>query len=67
MLSLRGADKMHHLGIGIENQFKKDYVVVNHYKVSLVEKESGEILSQQVTYVPRHHRVELRGLESLTF
>ena len=45
-LSLRRAGKMHHLGVGIENQFKKVYVVVDHYKVSVVEKKSGEILSQ---------------------
>jgi transposase InsO family protein len=45
-LSLRRAGKMHHLGVGIENQFKKVYVVVDHYKVSVIEKKTGEILSQ---------------------
>lgn len=45
-LSLRRAGKMHHLGVGIENQFKKVYVVVDHYKVSVVEKKSGEVLSR---------------------
>ena len=45
-LSLRRAGKMHHLGVGIENQFKKVYVVVDHYKVSVVEKKTGEVLSR---------------------
>lgn len=45
-LSLRRAGKMHHLGVGIENRFKKVYVVVDHYKVTVVEKKTGEILSQ---------------------
>lgn len=45
-LSLRRAGKMHHLGVGIENQFKKVYMVVDHYKVTVVEKKTGEILSQ---------------------
>ena len=47
-LSLRRAGKMHHLGVGIENQFKKVYVVVDHYKVSVVEKKTGEVLSKHV-------------------
>lgn len=47
-LSLRRAGKMHHLGIGIENQFKKVFVVVDHYKVSVVEKKTGEILSKHI-------------------
>ena len=45
-LSLRRAGKMHHLGVGIENQFKKVYVVVDHYKVLVVEKKTGEVLSK---------------------
>ena len=45
-ISLRRAGKMHHLGVGIENRFKKVYVVVDHYKVCVVEKKTGEILSQ---------------------
>ena len=45
-LSLRRAGKMHHLGVGIESQFKKVFVVVDHYKVLVVEKKTGEILSQ---------------------
>lgn len=45
-LSLRRAGKMHHLGVGIENQFKKVYVVIDHYKVSVVEKKTGEVLSR---------------------
>lgn len=47
-LSLRRAGKMHHLGVGIENQFKKVYVVVDHYKVSVVEKKTGEVLSKHI-------------------
>ncbi len=42
-LSLRGAGKMHHLGVGIEHHFKKVFVVVDHYKVSVVEKKTGEV------------------------
>ncbi len=38
--------KMHHLGVGIENRFKKVYIVVDHYKVTVVEKKTGEIISQ---------------------
>lgn len=45
-LSLRRAGKMHHLGVGIEHHFKKVFVIVDHYKVSVVEKLTGEILSQ---------------------
>lgn len=45
-LSLRRAGKMHHLGVGIENQFKKVILIVDHYKVSVVEKKTGEVLSQ---------------------
>ena len=45
-LSLRRAGKMHHLGVGIENQFKKVYVLVDHYKVSVVERKTGEVLSR---------------------
>lgn len=47
-LSLRRAGKMHHLGVGIDHHFKKVYVIVDHYKVSVVEKKSGEILSQHI-------------------
>lgn len=45
-LSLRRAGKMHHLGVGIEHHFKKVFVIADHYKVSVVEKKTGEILSQ---------------------
>jgi len=45
-LSLRRAGKMHHLGVGIEHHFKKVFVVVDHYKVSVVEKKTGEVLSK---------------------
>jgi transposase InsO family protein len=47
-LSLRRAGKMHHLGVGIDHHFKKVYVIVDHYKASVVEKKTGEILSQHV-------------------
>ncbi len=47
-LSLRRAGKMHHLGIGIDHQFKKVFVVVDHYKVSVVEKKTGEVLSKHI-------------------
>ena len=45
-ISLRRAGKMHHLGVGIDHNFKKVFVVVDHYKVSVVEKTTGEILSK---------------------
>lgn len=47
-LSLRRAGKMHHLGVGIENQFKKVYIIVDHYGVTVAEKKTGEVLSQHV-------------------
>ena len=47
-ISLRRAGKMHHLGVGIENQFRKVYVIADHYLVSVVEKKSGEVLSKHV-------------------
>ena len=47
-LSLRRAGKMHHLGVGIEHHFKKVFVVVDHYKVSVVEKKTAEVLSKHV-------------------
>ena len=45
-LSLRRAGKMHHLGIGIEHRHKTVIMIVDHFKVSVVEKKTGEILSQ---------------------
>jgi transposase InsO family protein len=45
-ISLRRAGKMHHLGVGIHQRFKRVIVVVDHYKVLVVEKKTGEILSQ---------------------
>lgn len=47
-LSLRRAGKMHHLGVGIEHHFKNVFVLVDHYKVSVVEKKTGEILSKHI-------------------
>jgi transposase InsO family protein len=45
-LSLRRAGKMHHLGVGIEHRDKKVIMVVDHIKVSVVEKKTGEVLSE---------------------
>lgn len=45
-LSLRRAGIMHHLGIGIEHRHKKVIVIVDHFKVSVIEKKTGEILSR---------------------
>lgn len=45
-LSLRRAGKMHHLGVGIEHGHKKVIIVVDHFKVLVVEKKTGEVLSQ---------------------
>lgn len=45
-LSLRRAGKMHHLGVGIEHRHKKAIIIVDHFKVSVVEKKTGEVLSQ---------------------
>lgn len=45
-LSLRRAGIMHHLGIGIEHRHKKVIVIVDHFKVSVVEKKTGEVLSR---------------------
>ena len=45
-LSLRRAGKMHHLGIGIEHRDKKVIMIVDHIKVIMVEKSTGEVLSK---------------------
>ncbi|MHB1089668.1 MAG: IS481 family transposase [Ilumatobacteraceae bacterium] len=45
-LSLRRAGKMHHLGVGVEHRHKKVILIVDHFKVSVVEKKTGEVLSQ---------------------
>ena len=37
---------MHHLGVGISHQFKIVFLVVDQYKISVIEKKTGEILSQ---------------------
>jgi len=44
---------MRHLGAEIEHHFKKVFVVVDHYKVSVVEKTTGEILSQHTFELAR--------------
>ena len=45
-VTMRRAGKMHHLGVGISHQFKTVFLIVDHYKVSVIEKKTGEILSQ---------------------
>ena len=45
-ISLRRAGKMHHLGVGIEEKFKKVILVIDHYGVKVVERKTGEVLSQ---------------------
>jgi transposase InsO family protein len=45
-LSLRRAGKMHHLGIGIHHSYKVVIMIVDHFKVTVVEKKTGEVLSQ---------------------
>lgn len=45
-LSLRRAGMMHHLGVGIEQRHKKVFIIVDHFKVSVVEKKTGEVLSR---------------------
>jgi hypothetical protein len=40
------SDLVHHSDRGVQGEFKKVFVVVNHYKVSVVEKKTGEVLSQ---------------------
>src|SRR5487761_1996498 len=45
-LSLRRAGIMHHLGVGIEQRHKKVFIIVDHFKVSVVEKKTGEVLSR---------------------
>ena len=45
-LSLRRAGKMHHLGVGIHHGHKVVLMIVDHFKVTVVEKKTGEVLSQ---------------------
>ena len=45
-LSLRRAGKMHHLGVGIEHRDKKVIIIVDHIRVVVVEKKTGEVLSE---------------------
>lgn len=45
-LSLRRAGKMHHLGVGIHHSHKVVIMIVDHFKVSVVEKKTGEVISQ---------------------
>ena len=69
-ISLRRAGKMHHLGVGIENRFKKVYVVVDHYKVTVVEKKTGEVLSKHIIEPSLNlfaKQVMLRGPRSCWF
>lgn len=45
-VSLRRAGKMHHLGVGRGNRDKRVIIVVDHVKVTVVEKRTGEMLSE---------------------
>lgn len=45
-LSLRRAGKMHHLGVGVKHRDKKVIMIVDHIKVIVVEKRTGEVLSK---------------------
>jgi transposase InsO family protein len=45
-VSLRRAGKVHHLGVGRGNRDKKVIIIVDHVKVSVVEKQTGEVLSE---------------------
>ena len=45
-VSLRRAGKMHHLGVGRGNRDKKVIIIVDHIKVVVVEKKTGEVLSE---------------------
>ena len=37
---------MHHLGIGIEHRGKRVIMIVDHIKVAVVDKRTGEVLSE---------------------
>ena len=45
-ISLRRAGKMHHLGVGIDHHHKQVIILVDHYWATVVEKKTGEIISQ---------------------
>lgn len=45
-VSLRRAGKMHHLGVGRGNSQKRVIIIVDHIKVTVVEKSTGEMLSE---------------------
>ena len=45
-VSLRRAGKMHHLGVGRGNRDKRVIIIVDHLKVTVVEKQTGEMLSE---------------------
>lgn len=45
-LSLRRAGKIHHLGVGVHHGHKVILMIVDHFKVTVVEKKTGEVLSQ---------------------
>lgn len=58
-LSLRRAGKMHHLGVGIEQRHKRVILIVDHFKVSVVEKKTGEVLSQHTIEPTRSYWTNL--------
>jgi len=45
-LSLRRAGQMHHLGTGVEHRHKKVIIISDHYKATVVEKGTGEKISE---------------------
>lgn len=45
-VSLRRAGKMHHLGVGRGHRDKAVIIIVDHIKVTVVERRTGEVLSE---------------------
>ena len=54
---------MHHLGVGISHQFKNIILVVDHYKISVIEKKIG--FTYLMTYIVGltivHWLIEVNG------
>ena len=54
---------MHHLGVGISRQFKYVFLVVDHYKISVIEKKIG--FTYLMTYIVGltivHWLIEVNG------
>lgn len=64
-LSLRRAGKMHHLGVGIHHSHKVVIMIVDHFKVSVVEKKTGEVISQHEIDPSRSYWTNLLGEEEV--